>query len=77
MGLKAISPKVKQVNTAGTYRQKSEKVACLFQYCYMKAILLLPEDITICTHFCKPTVFNGLAHVEMFEVLEMILLLMH
>lgn len=77
MGLKANSPEVKQDNIAGMYGYKSEKVACLFQYCYMNTILLLPEDMTICTHFCKPTLFNGLAWVGLFEVLEMALLLIH
>lgn len=61
MGLKANSPEVKQENIAGIYGYKPENVACLFQYCYMKTVLPLPEDMTICTHFCKPTVFNGLA----------------
>lgn len=70
MGLKANFPEVKQENSAGIYGYKPENVACLFQYCCMKTILLLPEDMTICTHLCKPSVFNGLAQVGLFEVLK-------
>lgn len=72
MGLKANFPEGK---LDGMYKYKPHNAACLLQYCYMKTILLLPEDRTICTPFCKCSVFNGLAQVGLSEVLELAFLL--
>lgn len=66
---------LKPDNMDGMYEYNPDKAACLFQYCYMKTILLLSEDTTICTLSCKHGVFNGLAQVGLFEALEMALLL--
>lgn len=76
-GFESQFPWAKQENVVGIYGYKLGNIACLFQYGYSKTILLLPEDITIFTHFCKPTVFNGIAQVGLLGVLETTLLLIH